>query len=97
MDPTQLIIAIFGAGGAGAALISLTKGLFKWWTGSAQRELERNTNIAMQRVKAIEARDAAEAERDQADVLRRLAEEHVSILKRQLIELGEVPRERKGN
>lgn len=95
MDTPQLLVSILGAGGGGAALLALINGGLKWVSGSTQRERERQTTLSAQRRVAIEERDEAEAERDQADIRRREAEEHVSILKRQLLENGIKPAERK--
>lgn len=94
MDDAPLLVTILGAGGGGAVLLALVNGLIKWISGATHRERIRNTNIVEQRAKAIIARDEAEDERDQEARLRREAEEHVSILRRQLIENGLEPKER---
>lgn len=94
MDDAPLLVTILGAGGGGAVLLALVNGLIKWISGATHRERIRNTNIVEQRAKAIIARDEAEDERDQEARLRREAEEHVSILRRQLIENGFDPKER---
>lgn len=96
MDATtaQLLVTLLGAGGGGAALVALINGLIKWLSGASHRERVRNTDLVTQRINAIEDRAKVEKERDDADDRRREAEEHVSILKRQIRELGAVPRER---
>lgn len=94
MDGPQLIATLLGAGGGGAVLLAVVNGLFKLASGASHRERLRNTNIAAQRAKAVLERDVAEEERDEADRKRREAEEHVSLLKRQLIENGLEPVER---
>lgn len=97
MDTAQIIVALLGAGGGGAALTALFTGVTKWLSGSTHREQLRNTSLSAQRTSAIESRDEAERERDEADGKRREAEEHVAILKRQLILLGVTPLERTNN
>jgi len=96
MDPAtlQAIGTIIAAVGGGAAITGIFNGLSKIASGASHRERVRNTNLEAQRVKAIEDRRIAEAERDTADDKRREAEEHVSILKRQLLEAGIKPLER---
>lgn len=92
MDKTlETILTFAGTAGGSAFLIFLCKGIGKWWSGAAHREQLRNTSLAQQRTKAIEDRINAEKERDDADDARREAEEHVSILKRQLRENGLEP------
>lgn len=91
MDVAQLLVTILGAGGGGAALLALINGTFKWLTGAAGRERNKNTDLVAQRLKAIEERDAAEAERDASDKKRREAYEYASKLRRQLIEHGIEP------
>lgn len=93
MDVQQLVL-LMGAGGGGAVLLALVNGLFKMLSGFAGREQQRNTDLATQRKEAIVDREKAEDERDEADRKRREAEEHVSILKRQVRELGAIPEER---
>ena len=75
-------------------LLALVNGVIKWLSGSSARERRRNTDLITQRQNAIIARDEAEGERDAADRKRREAEEHVSILKRQLLDNGITPLER---
>lgn len=91
MDKAQLLIAMMGAGGGGAALLAFVTGMWKWVSGASGRERARVTAIAAQRQTAIEDRIKAELARDLADHRRRCAEEHVSLLKRQLIEAGLIP------
>ena len=90
----QDIVTLMVSGGGGAALLALIQGLFKWVTGAASRERIRNTSLISQRNEAIKEREKAEDDRDEADTKRREAEEHVSMLKRQLIEAGLDPVER---
>lgn len=106
MDETlKTLLTFAGTAGGSAFLMLLIKGIGKWLSGAAHREQIKTTSLAQQRKDAISDRiaaekdrdekvDKAEAERDQADEKRREAEEHVSILKRQIIELGAIPRER---
>lgn len=95
MDKTlEAVLTFAGTAGGGAFLMYLCKGVAKWLSGAAHREQVRNTSLAKQRADAIAERIKADNEREIADDLRREAEEHVSILKRQVIELGAIPRER---
>ena len=94
MDDAPLLVTLLGAGGGGAVLLALVNGLIKWLSGASHRERVRNTNLDAQRTKAVVERDEAEKERDDEARKRREAEEHVSILKRQLIEAGFTPLER---
>jgi hypothetical protein len=91
MDTAQLLVTILGAGGGGAAILALINGTFKWLTGAASRERNRNTDLVAQRLKAVEEKDAAENERDISDKKRREAYEYASQLRRQLIEHGIEP------
>lgn len=91
MDTAQVLVTVLGAGGGGAALLALINGLMKWLSGSARREREKNTDLVTQRMEAIEERDRAFKERDEADVRRRVAYEYASSLRRQLIESGVTP------
>lgn len=93
-DPVQQITTIVSSLGGGAVLMALVRGLIKWFSGAAHREQLRNTTLESQRTKAIKERDEAETERDDEARMRREAEEHVSILKRQIRELGAIPQER---
>jgi hypothetical protein len=94
VDKAQLLATVVGAGGGGAALLALVNGLIKWLSGASARERAKNTDLISQRTKAIEERDEAEAERDEEARKRREAEEHVAILKRQLLLAGHEPIER---
>lgn len=93
MEPAQLAVALLGSAGGGAVLVALVNGLIKWISGASARERNRNTDLMAQRVKAIEERDGAYDERDQADLRRRQAYEYVSTLRRQLLENGLTPGE----
>ena len=104
-DTLKTLLTFAGTAGGSAFLMLLFKGIGKWLSGAAHREQVKNTSLATQRANAIAERiaaekdrdekvDKAEAERDTADEKRREAEEHVSILKRQVRELGAVPEER---
>jgi hypothetical protein len=75
----QLIGTIITTLGTSGGLVLLINGLIKWLSGFSHRERVRNTNLA--------ARAEKEANK------RRAAEEHVSILRRQIRELGAVPLE----
>lgn len=91
MDGAQLLVAILGAGGGGAAILALVNGIIKWLSGSATRERDKNTDLVSQRRKAIQEREDAERDRDAADMRRRKIQEYNSILRRQLIEAGLEP------
>lgn len=93
MDKLEAILTFAGTAGGSAFLVFLFKGMGKWLSGAAHREQVKNTSLAKQRADAIRERDEANSERDAADDRRRDAEEEVSILRRQIIELGAVPRE----
>lgn len=101
----QALGTVIAACGGGAVLLAIVNGLFKIASGFTHRERVRNTNLELQRVKAVEERvavekdrdnkvDEANKERDTADRLRRQAEEHVAILKYQIRSLGAIPLER---
>lgn len=94
MDKAQLLATVVGAGGGGAALLALVNGLIKWLSGASAREREKNTDLATQRRKAIEERDEAADKLEVETTRRREAEEHVAILKRQLLLEGLTPQER---
>lgn len=81
MDDAQLLVTILGAGGGGAALLELIKGVFRWLQTKGDREKLRESNAQ----KA--AREATEA-REIADKKRRSLEEYVSVLRRQLRDNG---------
>ncbi|QFG09138.1 hypothetical protein PBI_SPORTO_30 [Arthrobacter phage Sporto] len=81
MDKTlEAVLTFAGTAGGSAFLMYLISGARKWLSGAAHREQVKNTSLARQR--------------DAADVKRRLAEEHVAMLKHQVRELGHVPVER---
>ena len=88
------IVTLLGAGGGGAFLVALINGIIKWLSGASAREQQKNTDLVTQRHDAVKSRIEAEQERDDEADKRREAEEHVSILKRQLLENGIMPRER---
>jgi hypothetical protein len=83
----KLLVTIIGAGGGATFLTSVINGFGKMRSGAAQRERVKNTSLTNKAAKF-------ERERDQADIKRREAEEHVAILQRQLILLGAEPLER---
>lgn len=91
MDSAQVLVTVLGAGGGGAALVALVQGFYKWLSGSAGRERDKNTDLVTQRKNAIKEREQAERERDEADEKRREQAEYVSLLRRQLIEAGIEP------
>jgi hypothetical protein len=100
METAQVVATILGAGGGGAVLLALVNGLIKWISGASSREREKNAELATQRLKAIEERDAANQRTDVANertdvanVKRRMTEEYASKLRRQLIENGLSPEE----
>jgi hypothetical protein len=96
-DTARSLATILSAGGGGAVLLAAINGVIKWLSGASHRERVKNTDLASQRAKAIKERDEAEGERDVADRKRREAEEHVAILKRQLILLGVDPLDRESS
>lgn len=93
-DALKTLLTILGTAGGSAFVLSLTNGVGKWLSGTAHREQLKNTSLAQRVIVADTKRDEAEAERDLADDKRREAEEHVSILKRQIREMGLTPQER---
>lgn len=96
MEQSQFIVSIMGAGGGSLVVVTLVNGWFKWRTGASARERAKNSDLLSQRAKAVEQRDETERERDAADRKRREAEEHVSLLRRQVIEMGGIPVSRTG-
>jgi hypothetical protein len=76
----QLIGTIVSTLGTSGVLVIAANGLIKWLSGFSHRERVKNTNL--------------NARAEKADIKRREAEEHVSILKRQLLEAGLKPLER---
>lgn len=100
MDAEQIVMLV-GAGGGGAVLLALVKGIFDWLSGSAGRERDRDSGLVAQRTLAVERAVKAEAradrafeKRDEEAEKRREAEEHVAILQFQLRALGVNPMER---
>lgn len=100
MDSAQIVMLV-GAGGGGAVLLALVKGIIDWLSGSASRERDRDSGLAAQRTLAVERAERAESradrafeKRDEEANKRREAEEHVAILQYQLRALGAVPKER---
>lgn len=91
----QNIVTVLASGGGGAALAALVTGTVKWLSGASGRERARNTDLISQRRNAVEERDKAEGELDVESRKRREAEEHVSLLKRQLLVNGFTPVERR--
>jgi hypothetical protein len=63
-------------------------------SGAAHRERLRNTSLQTLAVKAIEAKEKAEAQVEVERAKRFEAEEHISILQAQVRSLGRVPLER---
>ncbi|WP_213816173.1 hypothetical protein [Glaciihabitans sp. dw_435] len=93
MEPAQLLTSILGVGGGGAVLLALINGLGKWISGASGREREKNTDLSLQRITAIEERDAANARAEEADKRRRKLAEYASQLRQQLLENGINPDE----
>ena len=92
-EALKTLLTILGTAGGSAFVLSLTSGVGKWLSGAANREQVKNTSLVKRVIEADEKRAKTEVERDLADDERREAEEHVSILKRQIRELGLVPNE----
>lgn len=88
MDTAQLLVALMGAGGGGAALVALITGIVKWWHGADERERDKNATLASQRRSAIEDREQCEDALDRSETRRRVAYEYASILRRRLSEAG---------
>lgn len=100
MDAAQIVMLV-GAGGGGAVLLALVKGIIDWLSGSASRERDRDSGLVAQRTLAVERAEKAESradrafeKRDEEAEKRRQAEEHVAILQYQLRVLGVDPKER---
>lgn len=100
MDADQIVLLI-GAGGGGAVMLALVKGVIDWLSGSASRERDRDSGLVAQRTLAVERAEKAEAradrafeKRDEEANRRREAEEHVAILQYQIRAMGAVPLER---
>jgi len=75
----QLLGSIITTLGTSGGLVLLINGAIKWLSGFSHRERVRNANLATRLEKA--------------DNKRRAAEEEVSLLRRQIRELGAVPLE----
>lgn len=92
---------LVGAGGGGAVMLALVKGIIDWLSGSASRERDRDSGLAAQRTLAVERAEKAEARADRAfekrdaeAEKRRQSEEHLAVLQHQLRVLGITPKER---
>ena len=97
---SQTWATIFGAGGLGAILLALVKGVIDWLNGSHSRERDRNVDILTQRNDAWKERDAerkrANCERIRADTehrRRRQVAEYASHLRAVAIRGGIDPSE----
>jgi pimeloyl-CoA synthetase len=93
MDAVQLLVTVVSSAGGSAVIIALINGVVKQISGKATRERRRNTDLATQRIKAIEERDAANTELDIETRKRRESEEYASRLRRQLFDAGITPLE----
>lgn len=78
------ITALLAALGVGSILTKLSEGIVAHLRGSHDRETKRVQGL-------IDARDRAEAERDEADRRRRAIAEHAHRLRLQLISAGLEP------
>ena len=67
MDGTQLAVALLGSGGAGAVLVALVNGLWKWLNGSYGRQRSRNADLVKQRNDAYERARLADERADAAE------------------------------
>lgn len=77
----QGVLAFLTTGGTTGVAFLTGRGLWRWWTGRAERERFRTRSIA-------DEKDAALNQRDDADEYRRLMQEFASRLIRILIENG---------
>src|SRR4030095_1578372 len=93
-DTVKLIVATVGAGGIATVLPLLINAIIKIRSGAAHRERLRNSSLQTQHAKAIEAKEKAEATIETERTKRFEAEEHISILQKQVRDLGGVPLER---
>lgn len=93
MDAT-VIVAILGAGGIATVLPLLINATKQLVSGAAHRERLRNTSLQTQAAKAIEAKEKSDALVEVERSKRFEAEEHISILQKQVRDLGRVPLER---
>lgn len=92
---TQIWATIIGAGGLGAVLLALVKGVVDWLSGAHAREKSRNVDALAQRDDAWAQRDherhRADAEQNRADAehrRRRQLAEYASTLRAMLLENG---------
>ena len=104
---SQTWAAIFGAGGFGAILLALVKGIMNWLNGSHGREKARNMDALAQRDDAWRERDhhrdrasaadaRADRERARGDAehrRRRQVSEYASTLRSELLARGVLPDE----
>lgn len=86
-----LVVAVLGAGGLGACFREIVSVVTKVREGVSAQESRRKSDIVAQRDHAIARADRAEARADDEARIRRLTQEYASELRRDLIELGEVP------
>lgn len=93
MDTSQVLVALLGGGGGVTLVVAIFTGITKWVSGASAREREKNTNLIRQRLKAVEDRDIANDERDEADRKRRNAEENAFRYRNQLVANGIQPGE----
>lgn len=93
MDKGELLVALFGAGGVGLILRSLTDGAMKHFTGSAGREKSRNNDLKSQRDGAMARADRLQEAADFEARRRRIAQEHAGQLRHMLLERGVPPDE----
>lgn len=91
MDNAQLIATVMASGGGGAIILAIVNFAIKQASGAAGRERVRNTDLVMQRVKAVEERDAANRRANEADRARREALDEAAHYRRQLIAAGLEP------
>lgn len=83
-NAAQLITTLMGVGGAGVIVGQVIRWLMKRADGSSNQQRIKNTGIVMDRVKAIE-------ERDQADAKRLILQEYAARGNRRQIENGMEP------
>lgn len=86
-------MSLITAAGSSIVLVALITGVFKMVTGRSAREREDNASAEVQRMQAVEDRDAAN-KRSVASARNTLrAYEYVSRLRRQILDLGHEPLE----
>lgn len=90
----SVIVAILGTGGVVTVLPLLINATKQLVSGAAHRERLRNTSLQTQAAKAIEAKEKSDALVEIERTKRFEAEEHISILQKQVRDLGGVPLER---